>query len=91
VALILALLVAVPISAHLYTAFAYAGLTPGMTRSQVDRCLWAFSPSVNQSYTSAGLGDTVINYELLGLGKWTTIMVIFRPDGTSAPIPVFDN
>jgi len=75
-----------------YTGWAYHRVTAGMNRAQVNRALWEFSASANTTYTSLGPGDTMIDYELLGLGKWTRISVIFKPDGTAyTPIPMFDN
>lgn len=86
------LLAVVFFGAHAYTDWAYAGMAAGMTRAEVDRHLWEFSASVNTTYNSLGPGETMIDYELLGLGNWTRISVIFKADGRSIhPIPMFDN
>jgi hypothetical protein len=62
-----------------------------MTRPQMDRRLWEFSARPNTTYRSLAPGETMIDYELLGLGKWTRISVIFNPDGKCGQvIPMFD-
>ena len=52
-----------PFLAYVYTSAAYDGLTPGMTRTQVDRHLWAFTS--HPSAYGVGPGESVIAYELL--------------------------
>jgi hypothetical protein len=89
--LALAFAVALPFLANAYTGVMYKGIQMGMTRAQVDRHLWAFARHTN---TRSGLapGGYAIDYELLGLGKQTTIVVFFRNDGTSVGLmPAFIN
>ena len=89
--MILGLPVAMFVGAHICTSWAYGGVKPGMPRAQVDRQIWAFSARPNTTYTSLRPGESMIDYELLGLGKWTRISVIFNGNGSASdPIPMFD-
>jgi len=78
--------------ANWYTSAAYGRVKPGMTIAQVDRELSKFGRETNDVYNARRPGDTVIDYELLGLGKWTTITVVFDSTGTARDvIPVLSN
>ena len=78
------------VCSYAYVAHQWGGLKPGMTRSQVDQKLWAFGSYPSQ-YSGLGPGESVIRYELFGMGKLTMIQVIFNPDGTVADAqPIYD-
>jgi hypothetical protein len=96
---IIALLLSVPVvivglefGAYQYASGKYRGLTPGMTRAEVNRHLWAFASYQNTRYQGAGSGRIVIRYELLWFGKSGSIQVVYNADGTVLnPQPIFDN
>jgi hypothetical protein len=63
-----------------------------MTRTQIDKRLWAFRSYPFPQYSGLGPGQSGIRYELLGMRKWTMIQVIYEPDGTACGVqPVFNN
>jgi hypothetical protein len=73
-----------------YLSERFQGVTPGMSRAQVDSHLRAFA--IRPGTYQVAQGDTVVDYELLWLGKSGTIKVIFGPDGKPCGvIPAFDN
>lgn len=80
------------LGANLYVSWSYDRIQPGMTRAQVDRRLWAFASARNTVYNATPPRHTMVNYELLRLGKSARIMVLFDPSGKVVDvIPAFDN
>jgi hypothetical protein len=95
VAVLVALALACPFllyfAANGYASMKYGGTKVGMTRTKVDRHLWAFA-SRPVAYQGAGAGQSVVRYELLWFGKGASIQVIYDASGIVVdPQPIFDN
>ncbi len=91
VSLALASVLGLPFLGNLYAANRFPGVTPGMTRAQVDRHLRGFM-SFPSRYNAMEPTDSAVAYEFLGLGKFAQIKIIFDANGVVVDtIPSFSN
>jgi hypothetical protein len=69
----------------------WRALKPGMTRTQVNQQLWAFTSFPNPQYQGLTPGQYVIRYEFFHMGKATMIQIVFNADGTVDDAqPIYD-
>jgi hypothetical protein len=84
------ILVLVDCAATVYASRMYDGMRPGMTRSQIDRRLWAFANRTAKypGITSASQGKSDVVYELPWFGK--AIRVTYDASGVvEGLLPIF--